>query len=112
MIDVALSPGPRPAIAKSPRNAMQRASSILRQSSMTYAFGPAPVPATLVEEAVRRSLARTAHVWPHAGPAGRLRALRSPGRGIAARLLRRRHPAGAHGPGSGRTLHFAGDLSR
>ena len=35
---------------------------------MTYAFGPAPVPATLVEEAVRRSLAAAAHVWPHAGP--------------------------------------------
>jgi hypothetical protein len=68
VIDVALPPEPRPAVATSPRNAMRRASSILRQSSMTYAFGPAPVPATLVEEAVRRSLARTADVWPQAGP--------------------------------------------
>jgi hypothetical protein len=35
---------------------------------MTYDFGPAPVPATLIEEAVRRSLALTAQVWPQAGP--------------------------------------------
>ena len=68
VIDVAVPAGPRPGVAQSPRRAMRQASSILRQSSMTYDFGSAPLSATLVEEAVRRSLALTAQVWPHAGP--------------------------------------------
>jgi len=70
VIDVAVSAEPPFASAKSPRSAMQRASSILRQSPMTYSFDSTPLSAALVAGAVRRSLSLTREVWPPADDGG------------------------------------------